>query len=297
MNSQLEADPKLLADVLRFQKEEMTGARLYGSLSRRIKAKENARILSDMAQAELGHYAFWKSLSGRDAGPYRLRLFFLYLAARLFGLTFALKLLERAEGRAQEGYARVAHLVPEAERIGKEEEAHEDALIGMIEEERLAYVGSIVLGLNDALVELTGALAGLTFALQKGSIVAVSGIITGIAAAFSMAASDYLSSKADNDPRAKKSAIYTGVAYLLTVILLVVPYLILPQGGAWIYASLAMTLCIAVLIIAGFNFYVAVAKDQDFKSRFLEMAGISLGVAAFSFAVGFLVRSVFGVDL
>jgi VIT1/CCC1 family predicted Fe2+/Mn2+ transporter len=174
---------------------------------------------------------------------------------------------------------------------------HTMAGFAMIDEERLAYMGSIVLGLNDALVELTGTLAGLTFALQKGSIVAVSGIITGIAAAFSMSASDYLASKADGDPRAKKSALYTGVAYLITVVLLVLPYLVLPQTGGWIYASLAITLLIAIGIIAGFNFYLAVAKDQDFKAKFFEMAGISLGVAAFSFVVGLIVRAVFGVDI
>ncbi len=170
-------------------------------------------------------------------------------------------------------------------------------VIAMIDEERLAYVGSIVLGLNDALVELTGTLAGLTFALQRGSIVAISGIITGIAAAFSMAASDYLASKAEGDPRAKKSAIYTGAAYLVTVVLLVLPYLLLPQRGGWIYLSLAITLLIAIGIIAGFNYYLAVAKDQNFKTKFAEMAVISLGVAAFSFVVGLIVRAAFGVDI
>ena len=37
----------------------------------------------------------------------------------------------------------------------------------MLDEERLRYIGSVVLGLNDALIELTGALAGLTLALQN----------------------------------------------------------------------------------------------------------------------------------
>jgi len=290
-------DEKLLKDVLRFQREELTGARLYGILAKRTKDKKNAEVLDSMARAEKGHYVFWKKLSGVDTSPYRGRVFFLSLAAKILGLTFALKLLEKGEVDASEGYAMVAHLVPGAVDIGKEEEAHEEALIAMIDEERLAYVGSIVLGLNDALVELTGTLAGLTFALQRGSIVAISGIITGIAAAFSMAASDYLASKAEGDPRAKKSAIYTGVAYLFTVVLLVLPYLILPQSGSWIYLSLAITLLIAIGIIAGFNYYLAVAKDQNFKAKFLEMAGISLGVSAFSFAVGLIVRAVFGVDI
>jgi VIT1/CCC1 family predicted Fe2+/Mn2+ transporter len=284
-------------DILRFQREELTGALLYGALAKTIKDKKNAQVLSDMAQAERGHYAFWKKISGVDVPAYGLRIFFLNLTARILGLTFALKLLEKVEKDAGEGYARVAHLVPEAVRIGQDEEAHEEALIAMIDEERLVYVGSIVLGLNDALVELTGTLAGLTFALQRGSIVAISGIITGIAAAFSMAASDYLASKAEGNPRAKKSAIYTGVAYLVTVILLVMPYLVLPQTGKWIYLSLGITLCIAIAIIAGFNYYLAVAKSQNFKAKFLEMAAISLGVAAFSFLVGLIVRAVFGVEV
>ncbi len=290
-------DESLKKDILRFQREELTGALLYGALAKSVKDRRNAAVLADMAQAERGHYAFWKRLSGVDVPAYGLRIFLLNLAARILGLTFALKLLEKVEKDAGEGYAKVAHLVPEAVKIGQDEESHEEALIAMIDEERLAYVGSIVLGLNDALVELTGTLAGLTFALQKGNIVAISGIITGIAAAFSMAASDYLASKAEGDPRAKKSAVYTGVAYLVTVVLLVLPYLLLPQTGIWIYLSLAITLVIAIAIIAGFNFYLAVAKSQGFKAKFLEMAGISLGVAAFSFAVGLVVRAVFGVDI
>ena len=287
----------LESDIRRFQREEMTGAKLYGTLSRVVGDKANARILANMAAAEEGHYAFWKKHSGTDQPHYRLSYLLHYLAARVLGLTFALKLMERGEEKAGAGYARIAALVPEAVRIGEEEEAHEKALIGMIEEERLAYMGSIVLGLNDALVELTGTLAGLTFALQKGSIVAISGIITGIAAAFSMSASDYLSMKADGDPRAVKSAIYTGVAYLITVTLLVLPYIIFPSTGRWIYFSLAITLSIAIAIIAGFNFYISVAKGLSFRSRFLEMAGISLGVSAFSFGVGLIVRVIFGVSV
>ena len=67
----------------------------------------------------------------------------------------------------------------------------------MIREKQLDYVGSIVLGLNDALVELTGALAGLTLALQNTRLIAIAGLITAIAASFSMAASEYLSNKSD----------------------------------------------------------------------------------------------------
>ncbi len=289
--------PELTKKVAGFQRDEMTGFILYGRLAGVIKDANNARVLDDMSAAEKGHYDFWKSVSGRDEAPYHGVVFFYYWCARILGLTFALKLMERGEKAATEGYRSVAHLIPEAVQIGEDEEAHEGTLMAMLDEERLAYMGSIVLGLNDALVELTGTLAGLTFALRNGPLVAVSGIITGIAAAFSMAASDYLASKAEGDPRAAKSALYTGVAYLVTVVLLVLPYLVLPRSGSWIFISLGITLFIAVAIIAAFNFYLSVAKDLDFKRRFGEMAGISLGVSAFSFGVGLVVRAVFGIDI
>jgi VIT1/CCC1 family predicted Fe2+/Mn2+ transporter len=157
----------------------------------------------------------------------------------------------------------------------------------------LKYAGSIVLGLNDALVELTGALAGLTLALQNTRLIALTGSITGIAAALSMGASEYLSTKSEETAKSPLMAsIYTGAAYIVTVILLILPYLLLDNY----YACLGVTLAVAVTIIALFNYYISVAKDEPFRKRFLEMAGLSLGVAGLSFLVGYLIRSVLGVD-
>ncbi|MDK2880132.1 MAG: vacuolar iron transporter family protein [Thermoanaerobacteraceae bacterium] len=167
--------------------------------------------------------------------------------------------------------------------------------MGMLEEERLQYVGSMVLGLNDALVELTGTLAGLTLALQNTRIIALSGLITGISATLSMASSEFLSAKSEGRDDALKSCVYTGIAYLVTVALLILPYLLFtPQN--YLFALMTM-LAVVVLIIAAFNYYIAVAKDLQFKRRFVEMACISLGVAVLSFVVGLIVKNVLGVDI
>lgn len=285
------------AKILAFQKDEITSYHLYHRLAKIIRDPHNAEVMRDMATTEMRHYQFWKKISQADVRPNFLQISFYILMVRVLGLTFSIKLAEKGEKAGAEGYEEFEPIVPGAAQLGKDEEEHEASLAGMIEEELLSYVGSIVLGLNDALVELTGTLAGLTLALQNGQLVAISGLITGIAAAFSMAASEFLSARADNDTRAGRSAVYTGVAYLATVVLLILPYLIIPQGGSGIFVSLAITLVIAILIILGFNFYVAVAKDLPFRRRFLEMLGISMGVAAFSFLVGLLVRSVFGIDV
>ena len=110
-----------------------------------------------------------------------------------------------------------------------------------------------------------------------------------------MAASEYLSTVSESGDRrgALKSAVYTGAAYVITVVLLILPYLLV--GNPFI--SLGVTLSAAVLIILLFNFYVSVAKDTGFKRRFWEMVLISLGVSAVSFLIGLLVKNVFGIDM
>lgn len=283
--------------VLDFQKDEITGYLLYRKLAGRIKDAGNAKILHEMAEAENSHYQFWKEISGKEVRADCAKIFFYTLMFRLLGLTFSVKLMEKGEKAGVKEYEAFEAIVPGSAKLGHDEQEHEDALAAMIHEDFLSYIGSIVLGLNDAMVELTGTLAGLTFALQNGKLVAASGLITGIAAAFSMAASQYLSERAESNAKAGRSALYTGAAYLITVILLILPYLLVPQTRSGIFISLAITLLITIAIIFGFNFFVSVAKDQPFKPRFIEMLVISMGVAVFSFLVGLIVRNVFGVDV
>jgi VIT1/CCC1 family predicted Fe2+/Mn2+ transporter len=164
----------------------------------------------------------------------------------------------------------------------------------MIDEEALNYMGSVVLGLNDALVELSGAMAGFTFAIQKSRTIALLGLITGIAATFSMAASEFLSQRQEGPVNvALKSSLYTGIAYVGTVILLVLPYLIIYNP----FINLGVMMLIAIIIIVIFNFYISVAKELPFKKRFAEMALISISVAVISFGVGWLVRTFLGLEI
>lgn len=217
-----------------------------------------------------------------------------YLICRILGYTFGIKLMEKGKSDAQANYGALSDTISEAATIAQEEGDHEQELISLLDEERLKYAGSVVLGLNDALVELTGALAGLTLALQNTQLIAVTGLITGIAAALSMGASEYLSTREEETEKCPlRASIYTSIAYLVTVALLIAPYLLL---GHYL-VCLLFTLVIAVLVVAAFNYYIAVAQDEPFRKRFLEMAGLSLGVAFFSFLLGFVVRSFFGVEV
>lgn len=286
-------DPSTFSAVRKAQCNEITEHNIYLRLALRAKGK-NKRLLERIAGDELRHYRFYAKLTGEEHGPRHLAMLIYPFLACLFGLTFALRLMERGEDLAQQAYSKLSN-VKGVTAIIKDEERHEDILIGMLQDERLEYAGSIVLGLNDALVELTGALAGLTLALGNARIVALAGFVTGFAASLSMAASGYLQGKEEADQNAAKSplkaAVYTGTTYLLTVLILIAPYLIFSS----IYVSLAVTLAFAILIVAGYTFYITVAKNLRFWPRFLEMALISLSVAALSFIVGWLLQHLFGI--
>jgi vacuolar iron transporter family protein len=280
--------------VLKFQQTEITEYHIYKKLARKVTPPENAQIIEQIADDELRHYNGWKKYTNRDVEPRWSIVWFYYWVSVIFGFTFGIKLMEQGEETAQRNYASVSPEIPEAEIFKHEEDVHEERLIGMLDEERLQYAGSVVLGLNDALVELTGALAGLTLALQNVKLIALSGLITGIAASMSMAASEYLSTRSeDTTKQPVRAAIYTGIAYIITVALLVMPYLLFQNY----ILDLVITLTTAVLIIAVFNYYISVAKGEPFRERFLEMAGLSLGVAAFSFVIGYLIRNWLGIEL
>jgi len=284
----------LVKRILVFQKSEITEYRIYSKLAAAVKDRANSRVLERIAADELRHYDFWRAQTGREVRPCFWKVFLFFWMARILGITFAIKLMERGEEQAELNYTEISQAVPGAARIAEDEDQHEKELIGLIEEERLNYMGSVVLGLNDALVELTGALAGFTFALQNTRLIALAGLITGIAASFSMAASEYLSTKSEGKAeRALTSAVYTGIAYILTVMLLILPYLLVQNH----FLCLGVTLLIALTIIFLFNFYISVARDYSFSKRFLEMAGLSLGVALLTFIIGFVIRRFLGVEV
>ncbi|RPI92989.1 MAG: rubrerythrin family protein [Chloroflexi bacterium] len=290
----MELSESVRRQVLAFQQTEITEHHIYRRLAKRVKSPENAKIIEQIAADELRHYNGWKKYTNQDIQPRWFFVWFYYIVSVAFGFTFGIKLMERGEQQAQKNYAGVANAIPEAANFQHEEDVHEESLINMLDEERLRYAGSIVLGLNDALVELTGALAGLTLALQDVKLIALSGLITGIAASLSMAASEYLSTRSEETSKHPvRAAIYTGIAYIITVALLVLPYLLIENY----ILDLIITLTTAVIIIAIFNYYISVAKGESFRARFLEMAGLSLSVAAFSFVIGYFIRQWLGIEV
>jgi len=279
--------------ILSIQKNELTEYHIYRHIAKRVKSEKNKKVLLSIAEQELAHSLIWEKYTKTKVKPKWFKILKFRILNLFFGFTFVVRLMEKGEEIAQDVYLELSKEIPEALTIKEEEDAHEDQLVESLDEERLKYIRSMVLGLNDALVELTGALAGLSFALANTTIIVLSGLITGIAATLSMAASEYLSTKAEGRDDAFKSSVYTGTAYLVVVSLLIMPYLFIPQAKI----ALGIMLATALIIIFVFNYYMSVALNLSFKKRFLQMSIISLGVALLSFAIGSILRIVLGVDL
>jgi len=287
----MELTQKELDVLLKAQKNEITEYNVYKNLSEIIKEDHNKKILEKISEDELKHYTIFKSITNIDISPSKTKIFFYSLISRLLGLTFGLRLMEGGEVLAQAYYEKINPLYPQIKTVMEDEKTHEDRLIEMIDSKALQYTSSIILGLNDALVELSGALAGLTLALNDPKLIAITGTITGIAASMSMAASSYLQAKEEEGGKnAVKSAIYTGLTYFITVIILVSPYLIFDTP----IFSLIIMLSFVILIIFSFTFYVSVAKKISFAKRFFEMVAISLSIAIINFFIGLFVQKYIG---
>jgi VIT1/CCC1 family predicted Fe2+/Mn2+ transporter len=278
---------------------EMTESIIYRRLAKRQKLSSNRDLLNGLAADEERHEAVLAEMTGKQVKPQMMKVHLYINMARILGPTFALKMLERGEQDAAEEYRALG-----LDDLADEEESHEEELLGMLKETRLEHSGSIVLGMSDALVELTGALAGLTFALQSMQLVALAGLVTGIAAAFSMGASEFLSKRAEeSESNPKIAALFTWIAYLSTVFLLILPYLLIspdvpaPYGLEPHVFALACTLAIGLSIVAVFNFYVSVVEGVSFRARFGEMAAILIVVSLISFGIGVLLRGWLGVEV
>ena len=276
---------------------EATEGEVYRRLAKKQKDPRNREILEQIALEEARHEAVLAEATGRTAKPIMWKVWLHSNIAWLFGLTFTVKMLERVERDASTEYRKLGY-----DDLADEEDSHEQRLIGMLKEDRLKYIGSVVLGMSDALIELTGALAGLTFAFASLKLVALAGLVTGIAAAFSMGASEYLSSRSEKkESNPLIAALFTWIAYLLTVFLLVAPYLLLTPDTPVVYGmephvlALACTLVIGMVIVATFNFYVSVVEEVSFLHRFGEMAGLLIAVSLISFGIGVLLSNWMGI--
>lgn len=285
--------------------EELFAHRLYAALAERLPDDHSRRRLSEFAAQERSHADFWLGvgkLSERRLRPSRLKHRLLLAASRVLGPAFTIRWLERGEDRAIAGYRRLLEdgslpleMQEQVRRMLRDEEDHERALEEGVADERRLYLGAAVLGLNDALVELTGGLTGMVSAISDPRLIGFAALVVGVAAAMSMAASNFLSVDIGEGSRLRpgKAAAYTGTAYIIVVVGLVLPFFLVASR----HVALVISWSSAIVVIAAFSYYSSVMQGTSFRRRFGMMLMLGTGVAIVSYVFGRVLSTVLGIDL
>ncbi len=283
-----------------FAYSEFREQAIYREMVKSEKDPGFREILDALVRQEHAHYQFWLNYSSKkDFHVSFLQIFLFKLMRKVLGLTFTLKFIEGGERDAIQKYNAYLSTVNDPQlrerikEIIEHEEEHERKLISTIKEEKVEFISNIILGVNDGLIELTGALVGFSFALRKPDLIALIGFITGLAASLSMASSAYMQAQYEEGKNAVKSALYTGMAYIIVVCVLILPFLILP--GA--FMALGVMLLLAILIIACVSYYTSVIFERVFLRQFSEMTVFSIGIAFITFVIGLSLRYLFDIEV
>ena len=292
-------DPALAEIAREGVDDELTDLTLYTRLSTSMHNGSYAEVFKQLATMEQGHLAFWQ----RYVPEYHPRLKTslirrALLFKRILGLTFAVRYLERHESSSLKRYKAIAHLVPAEDKeafdeVLADEEQHENALGLRLESSTIRYISFVVLGLADALVEITGIHAGSLGIYNKTEIAGLAGIVAGGAASLAMASAAYAQAKQGFKGSAGLSAAYTGVSYFITAIILAAPYFL---SGSQVYA-LGLSLSLAVLIVTFASYYGSVISTKPFLRDYLELLGILLGVTVALYLFGSFIRLETGITV
>jgi VIT1/CCC1 family predicted Fe2+/Mn2+ transporter len=286
----MQLNPQVKELLVKIQEKEITEHVVYGKLSEKVKGK-NSKILNQISQDELRHYNEWKQYTKTEIKPNKFTILKYLIIAQIFGIMFMMKLLEGNEEKAQINYSKISKELPNANQIRAEEVKHEKLLIDMIDEKRLNYLSSIISGLNDAMIELAGELAGFTFALQNPALIGFAGLIAGIAQFLSSSASEielFLTERTIENKEAIKKSVFEGSIYLITVFFLIIPFFLVQNP----FVAMGIAAVNSFIIIIFFTYYVSVVKELPLKKMFSITILITIGIAVLSFIIGWIVKTV-----
>ena len=198
----------------RYLNNELEAVQLYGDLAGVEKNEERAGLFRRLAQAEMRHVRIWsRKLGLEDQSPdnYRrtLRVIVLRTVARVLGTRAVMPMILKSEAADASTYRED----PEATNIVQEEIEHFNVLgrlagrpdhTQILSLERRHYSGTVnvragVLGFNDGLLSNLSLVMGVAGATSDPNFIVIAGISGLLAGAFSMAAGEYVSVRAQRD--------------------------------------------------------------------------------------------------
>ena len=127
-------EPDIEKRLLKAQRNEITQHFVYERLAKSAREPHNKSVLQRIADEELKHHDICNIFTCQDIKPNRMKVWLYYLTSRVFGLTFSLKFMERAEGREHVIFSELSDTIPETVDIARDEIRHEKELLELIDD-------------------------------------------------------------------------------------------------------------------------------------------------------------------
>ncbi len=273
--------------------DEWSDSTLYERLSKTVSSDSPfAEVLDQLSATEHRHFEFWrKYVPGEEPRLAKVKLYWVLFLRRFLGLTFATRYLDRHESNVVKEYQGLSRLIPEGDReayeaMVEDEREHEKAFAQKVESSAVRYISFVVLGLADALVEISGIHAGSLGFYDVTELAGLAGVIAGGAASLAMASAAFAQAKQGFRGSARLSATYTGVSYFITALLLATPYFLTSN----MVFALTSSLMVAVVILAVTTWYSIVIQEKPFLRDFVEILAILFAATIILYAFGSFVR-------
>jgi vacuolar iron transporter family protein len=283
--------PEILRQIRRSQVNEVTEYHIYKHFSRVEKSTANKTVLNRIADEELEHYRFWMQYNDEVEPRWWEVKLYIFLAG-LFGMVFALKLMERGESAAHRSYSKLSGIIPGVEKLAQDEINHEKSLVNMLTDMRLKSFGTWLTAMNLVLLSLTGILAILSvlpFDPVSGfTIIILAGIVVSLSdSLFTLLLKNPGRIKAEQLLRALKRFI----SGLSAGILAALPFLLMEH----FIPAAAVSLAVLVVFSLTINFYGCVISDQKVFPRAMRVL-LSMGILfTVVWAIGMLITYQAGI--
>jgi len=193
--------------VIKFYVNEITDYYTYSELAKTVKDKELKDIFDFIASIEMKHAEFWKGVLERrnipvptvKKGGFKLAL--IKFLSKVLNPVLIVSFLELGESSATENYYKFLQEnfltdeeKEELKKIITDELEHEAIFEKEAEKLGISNIRDFILGMNDGLVEIMGVITGMSAVyVNSPHIVALSGLIVGVAGALSMGIGAFIS--------------------------------------------------------------------------------------------------------
>ncbi|MCS7137441.1 MAG: VIT1/CCC1 family protein [Candidatus Caldarchaeum sp.] len=287
------------ADYREFIDNEYKDHKVYSMLAQIEKNGDRKQLLQKLADIERSHSEFW----WKYAPEHRPRISGLYLRLLamirvFFGVTFVVKMLENHEKKTMQKYLQMIQLLdqdnPERhsiERFIKEESELETSLVSSIDEAIVRYIGFVMLGLADAIIEVTGVQAGFLGVTNSALVAGLAGLIVGTAASISMGAAAFLQARQTPKEKAIVPGMLTGIIYFITVLFIASPYFLASD----LTMAFGVSITISAVLVALFSFFVSIVQNRSFRKEFFINITLLASVILVTYTIGNMLGAYFGI--